>query len=273
MNFTAQNLRLIAPRAKDQIIGAIVGPLNACMEEYEINTPLRAAHFIAQAAHETDCFRTLYEYASGQAYEGRKDLGNVNPGDGKRYKGRGIFQLTGRVNYRAYGRFLGIDLENNPEIAADPEVSVRVACEYWKRKGLNVWADRDDVVEITKKINGGQNGLADRKHYLEVAKKILNTDSEPAPEVLPVPDEEIPDAPIAAEPAEPVSIMQDGKAQTAGGIGIGAILSMIDWRVFLIFAVLVFLSLVFFIGRERVGDWLKENLPPLIERTKKRIMG
>lgn len=199
IKITPELLKKIEPSALTSIANAVAGPLSKHMTVYQIDTPFRAAHFLAQAAHESAHFRTLHEYASGAAYEGRKDLGNVMRGDGRRYKGRGIFQLTGRANYRAYGKAIGLDLENNPELAADPEVSVRVACEYWKKKGLNGWADRDDINEITRRINGGYNGLADRKACLIRAKKHLGGSFVPV-KATTHPDEEIPDAPIAAEP-------------------------------------------------------------------------
>lgn len=131
--------------------------------------PLRMAHFLAQAAHESDGFRTTVEYwgptAQQRGYEGRSDLGNTQPGDGRRYMGRGIFQLTGRDNYARYGQKLGLDLVNQPELAAEPPISFRIACHYWLAKGLNALADKDDLVGITRRINGGENGLADRQRY------------------------------------------------------------------------------------------------------------
>jgi putative chitinase len=161
--------------------------LPAVMDDYGINTKLRIAHFLAQIAHESDHFRTLTEYASGAAYEGRKDLGNVYRGDGRRYRGRGVIQLTGRYNYRKYGKLLGLDLENNPELAADPEVSLRTAAEYWKQNNLNALADRDDGKGITRRINGGYNGLKDRMNKLARAKRFLKyittpTIKEPLPQ-------------------------------------------------------------------------------------------
>lgn len=130
------------------------------------DTPLRLAHFMAQLCHESGAFRYMEEIASGQAYEGRRDLGNTEPGDGKRYKGRGPIQITGRANYRRYGARIGIDLERHPEIAAYPSVGLHLALEYWKVNGLNTFADADNVLAITKAINGGTNGLEDRKAHL-----------------------------------------------------------------------------------------------------------
>lgn len=158
-----------ASRQDEVIIGA-GAVLSAACAEGAIASPLRIAHFIAQIAHESDGFCTTEEYASGAAYEGRTDLGNVNAGDGRRYKGRGLIQLTGRANYRAAGVALGIDLEGYPELGADPAVSVSIAVWYWTSRQLNGWADRDDLVTITKRVNGGTNGLASRRDYLAAAK-------------------------------------------------------------------------------------------------------
>lgn len=134
----------------------------------------RLAHFLAQVIHESGSFRYMEEIASGSAYEGRADLGNREPGDGKRYKGRGPIQITGRANYRTFGRRIGIDIESNPEIAAVPSIGLHLALEYWKSRNLNVLADTDDVVGITRKINGGTNGLADRKAHLAKVKGWLS---------------------------------------------------------------------------------------------------
>jgi putative chitinase len=138
-----------------------------------MDSPLRLAHFMAQLAHESGGFRYMEEIASGAAYEGRANLGNVQPGDGKRYKGRGPIQLTGRANYREYGRALGIDFESHPEIVALPSVGLMVACRYWTAKGLNALADADNVEAITRKVNGGLNGFAERKAYLAKAKGLM----------------------------------------------------------------------------------------------------
>lgn len=131
-----------------------------------MDTPLRLAHFMAQLIHESGSFRYMEEIASGQAYEGRANLGNTQPGDGKRYKGRGPIQITGRSNYRRYGARIGIDLERHPEIAAYPCVGLHLALEYWKANGINTFADADNVLAVTRTINGGTNGLADRKTHL-----------------------------------------------------------------------------------------------------------
>jgi len=140
---------------------------NVHMRTYGIlDNSLRFIHFMAQLTHESGNFRYMEEIASGKAYEGRKDLGNIHAGDGVRYKGRGPIQLTGRANYRKYGQQLGIDFENNPQIVAMPSMGLMVACKFWSDNGLNVLADKDDVVAVTRRINGGTNGLEDRKKHL-----------------------------------------------------------------------------------------------------------
>ena len=173
MIITADMIKIIAPNSKTEIVAPMINYLNKYLPSYGIDSYLRICHFIAQAAHESASFRTLEEYADGSAYEGRKDLGNVNKGDGKRYKGRGIFQLTGRANYRDMSNKLKMDLENNPTLAATPEVSVLTALEYWKSRSLSTYADQDDVTTITKRINGGLNGFDQRKAYLAKAKTVI----------------------------------------------------------------------------------------------------
>jgi putative chitinase len=143
------------------------------LKKYGIDSDLRIAHFVAQTCHESDSFCTTVEYSDGRYLEGRSDLGNTQPGDGPRYKGRGLIQLTGRANYKRYGDLLGLDLIGNPELAADPATSLVIACEYWKLKGLNAPADQDDIKTITRRINGGLNGLEDRCACLHRAKVAL----------------------------------------------------------------------------------------------------
>lgn len=138
------------------------------MRSYGIlDNHLRIIHFVAQVGHESGGFKYMQEIASGAAYEGRQDLGNTQRGDGVRYKGRGPIQLTGRANYRNYGRALGIDFERNPDIVAVPSIGMMVACKYWSDKGLNALADIGDIQTITRRINGGLNGYNDRLMRLE----------------------------------------------------------------------------------------------------------
>lgn len=159
-----------APAAR---IDTFFAPVAAALTANGIDTPLRRAHFLAQVGHESLDLRYQEEIADGRAYEGRADLGNTQPGDGPRFKGRGLIQLTGRANYTAYGRDRGRDFvtgDNPGLIASDPRLAVDVACWFWTRTGLNALADRDDVEAVTRRINGGLNGLDDRKARLAVAK-------------------------------------------------------------------------------------------------------
>jgi predicted chitinase len=138
----------------------------SAMLEFSITSQARAEMFLAQVLHESAGLQFFEEIASGQAYEGRcADLGNCQRGDGRRYKGRGPIQLTGRANYRSAGRALGLALENHPELAAQHAIGWRIAGLYWKSRGLNELADRGDFLAITKRINGGTNGQASRQRY------------------------------------------------------------------------------------------------------------
>ncbi len=121
----------------------------------------------------SDGFCTTVEYSSGGYLEGRRDLGNTQPGDGPRYKGRGLIQLTGRANYTHYGQVLGLDLVGNPDLAAAPPTALDIACEYWREHGLNQFADQDDIETITRRINGGLNGIDSRRLYLALAQAAL----------------------------------------------------------------------------------------------------
>ena len=169
-----EKLMLVMPRALPAKIDLYYEPLVKGMKKYDITRNLRMAHFIAQLGHETASFRFTEEIADGSAYEGRKDLGNTEPGDGKRFKGRGLIQLTGRVNYAAYSKDSGVDYVAKPQVvASDPIVAVDVACWYWNKRGINKLADKDDVKAVTKAINGGFNGLDDRIEYLVRAKAVL----------------------------------------------------------------------------------------------------
>lgn len=145
--------------------------------QYSITSPLRLAHFLAQACHETMAFRYLKEIwgptPAQKRYEGREDLGNTRPGDGRLYCGRGVFQLTGRANYSRIGAALAIPLEVEPELASDPQISVRIACHYWMTHGINAPADADNIELVTRLINGGLNGFDNRKACFLRAREVL----------------------------------------------------------------------------------------------------
>jgi len=176
----AQTMREVAPRFSGEwaerqaaIIAGVGEVLATTLQEYDISTRLRIAHFLGQTCHESAGFRTTEEFASGDAYEGRRDLGNTRPGDGRRYKGRGLLQLTGRANYRETGKVLKVDLEGNPELAGEPVLSLRIACEYWKSRRINAACDRDDLITVTRLVNGGTNGLEDRRQLTSRAKAAI----------------------------------------------------------------------------------------------------
>lgn len=145
--------------------------LTAAMSEFEIDTPRRQAAFLAQIAHESGSLKYVKEIANGSAYEGRKDLGNTSSGDGVKYKGRGLIQITGKVNYRACGLALGLDLIASPELLETPENASRSAAWFWRWKNLNQYADSDRFGSLTRVINGGFNGIDDRiRHWLLIRK-------------------------------------------------------------------------------------------------------
>lgn len=193
--------------------------LNASMLRANISSDARKAAYIAQLGHESDGFNTLEEYASGADYEGRRDLGNTQKGDGKRFKGRGPIQITGRANYRSYGDAVGVDLIKDPALAATPGVGFQLAAEYWKRNDLNRYADRGEFDTVTQRINGGQNGRADRRSRWATAKSVLAKNAnkpkvvaQPAPALAPSAPTVGPSAPGATTgPAGP------GEAEAAGG--------------------------------------------------------
>ena len=169
-----EKLQLVMPRALASKVKLYYEPLVAGMTRYKITTDLRMAHFIAQLAHESASFRYTEELASGDAYEGRTDLGNTQSGDGRRFKGRGLIQLTGRANYAEYSKAAGTDYVAKPQLlASDPFAAVDVACWFWHTRKLNALADADDVKAVTRRINGGYNGLDDRIEYLTRAKAVL----------------------------------------------------------------------------------------------------
>lgn len=159
-----------ATRTKADLFSKLISKYS---DEYGINNKMRMSHFLAQVIHESGCFFFLREIASGEKYEGRKDLGNTEKGDGKRFKGRGLIQLTGRYMYTKVSKAFGIDFINNPELLETPEYAVRSAMWYWESHGLNERADRDELTAITKIINGGLNGKEQRLKYLGKAKRAL----------------------------------------------------------------------------------------------------
>lgn len=151
--------------------------IEAAMDEFEINTPARQAAFLAQIGHESGGLHWVVEILgptiAQSHYEGRADLGNTEPGDGFKFKGRGLIQTTGRNNYQRTGDALGVDLIADPTLLAQPEMAARSAAWFWKEHGLNELADVGDFMRITRKINGGTNGMDDRLVLWTSAKEVL----------------------------------------------------------------------------------------------------
>lgn len=176
MPITTQQLLQILPNARTQA-GVFVSALNTAMQHYQIVGQKRAAAFIAQIGHESGQLRYVREIwgptAAQRGYEGREDLGNTVPGDGRKYCGRGLIQITGRENYAKCGEALGLDLISHPELLELPQHAAMSAAWFWKQNGLNDLADRDQFNTITRRINGGLNGLADRLELWEKARAVL----------------------------------------------------------------------------------------------------
>jgi len=172
MLISSAQLSEIMPRCPKP--GEYADPLSDAIAGGEINTVNRAACFLGQLALESGELRYWAELADGSAYEGRKDLGNTEIGDGCRYKGRGPIQLTGRANYRAAAEALGHPLIERPDLVLFPEIGFEVAVWYWTSRDLNRKADLLDVRGITLKVNGGLTHLHRRKRYTHRARVLLS---------------------------------------------------------------------------------------------------
>ncbi|WP_223483627.1 glycoside hydrolase family 19 protein [Pseudomonas sp. A-RE-19] len=176
MSLTQQQLLQILPKAGAKAC-VFVPVLNTAMQRYQIVGSKRIAAFIAQIGHESGQLRNVREIwgptPAQSGYEGRKDLGNTKPGDGSKYRGRGLIQVTGRANYAACGEALGLDLIAQPELLEMPQNAAMSAAWFWKQNGLNDLADRDQFNSITRRINGGLNGLQDRLEIWSRAQAVL----------------------------------------------------------------------------------------------------
>ena len=183
MGVTRTQLKKIMPNAPYVRIDKYLDYLNKAMQEFGIITKEREAHFLAQVAHESAEMRHTRELASGDKYEGRKDLGNIQKGDGRRFKGRGFIQITGRANYTRYKLFCGYDVVSKPELLELPRGATRSAAWFFTAgcgQNLCILADLDNgrnteliLQKITKVVNGGLNGLDSRRRYLQRAKNAL----------------------------------------------------------------------------------------------------
>lgn len=169
MAITVQQLQKILPNAGPNA-GVFAPVLNAAMGKFGIVTPARQAAFIAQVGHESGQFRYVRELGNND-YLAKYDTGSLAArlgntleadGDGQKYRGRGLIQITGHDNYQRCGEALGLDLLSQPELLELPQHAATSAAWFWKQAGLNPLADRGEFKAITRKINGGLNGLADR---------------------------------------------------------------------------------------------------------------
>ena len=200
---TEEQIKHAYSSADGDIVSALVGSLDMFAEKYGLNTPLRLAHFLAQTAHESGGFRAVVENLNYSAdslskvfpkyfkdvdpadyerqpekianrvYGGRMGNGDEASGDGFRYRGRGLIQLTGKNNYSAMAADMGVSVEECAEYLETPEGACESAAWFWNKNGLNALADKDDVVAVTKKINGGTIGLEDREKHTAEFKELL----------------------------------------------------------------------------------------------------
>lgn len=202
---TQEELKKHYPTSNEKVVKALVENLKLLADKYGVNTPLRLSHFLAQTAHESGGFRVIEENLNYSAdglnkifpkyfknagrdaqayhrqpekianivYASRMGNGDTASGDGYKFRGRGLIQLTGRSNYTNFAKDSGIQVEEAVAYLATPQGAVESAAWYWSKNGLNALADKDDVTAVTKKINGGTIGLEDRKKHTEDFKKIL----------------------------------------------------------------------------------------------------
>ena len=184
---TKDKLYQIARNAPHSKIDEMYDQILQTMQTYQINSTLRIAHFLAQVLHESGSFKYTEELASGSAYEYRSDLGNDTIGDGVKFKGRGLIQLTGKLNYIKYGNDIGQNFTSNPKPVSS-SYSVDAAGWFWDKRNLNSLADNDDLIRITKRVNGGLNGLSSRREFLDRAKEILGDTTTPADKTQSQPD-------------------------------------------------------------------------------------
>lgn len=174
---TTAQLRQLTPSGSELFMAPLASNCIGARQNLGLAvTPLHICQFLAQLAHESAGFRTMREYwgpTSAQLnYEGRSDLGNVQLGDGRRFMGRGYLQITGRANYASYGTLTGQPLTTIPELAEAPLVALNIACLYWKSRKIDDPAGKNDIAEVTRRINGGHNGLSERMALLRKAMQI-----------------------------------------------------------------------------------------------------
>jgi Predicted chitinase len=179
MIITEQFLRSVCNKnSNTEIILKLIDSLNEWFPIYEMDRKIRACYFLAQCAHETGGFLWFKELGGKEycsKYEPEtaigKSLGNIKVGDGYKYKGRGMLQISGRYNYDFYGKLTNKNLIDFPDLLLDIDTSTHVACEFWKKHRLNQYSDSNDFIGVTKRINGGFNGLKNRENFLSILLK------------------------------------------------------------------------------------------------------
>ena len=204
MTITLELLKEIAPQTKaEKLEGFVEGLQDAC-DRFEINTPSRLACFLAQVAHESGGFNavkenlnygaqglvnTFHKYfptleaahpyernpeaIANRVYANRMGNGDEHSGDGFKHRGRGLIQLTGHDNYASFAADMGMTIDEAIDYLETYEGAAMSAAWFWWKNNLNTWADQEDMLTLTKKINGGTIGLADRKHHFEIIKEAL----------------------------------------------------------------------------------------------------
>lgn len=176
---TSQQLKNITPGTPLSVCEKFIPFINKYCLQYKIDTPIELASFLSQVLHESGGLKWMREIwgptKAQRGYEGRKDLGNTVAGDGKKFMGRGLIQTTGRANFARMSKdMFGDDrLLKTPELLSEPEYAVWSACIYWGWRNLDAVDDDNSIDKETKAVNGGYNGLDDRKIYFERAKKEL----------------------------------------------------------------------------------------------------
>lgn len=175
MVITEKQLKQIYPYSTQADRDKYLPYINKLASKYNMATYEHLCAFLSQIGHESGQLKYVEEIASGQAYENRKDLGNIKKGDGVMYKGRGLIQITGRANYTSLSKDLKIDFIANPYLLKEPLYAVLSAFWYWDKQNLNKYSTlkEDDFITLTKRINGGLNGYKDRYHLWNKAKLIL----------------------------------------------------------------------------------------------------
>ena len=208
---TTEQMKTIIPRLNWGKAEPYVPYMKSVLPNFGIDTPIRKAHFLAQLAHESGglkyssenlnysakalrsvfgkYFKTMEiaeayarkpEKIANRVYADRMSNGNEASGDGWKFRGRGLIQLTGKYNYQSFANDHGVDCVNNPDLILDPEIALTAACWYWDKRKINAYADLDDIHMVTKRVNGGNNGILDRQQWLDSFKKlykILETDT------------------------------------------------------------------------------------------------